>query len=576
MPINISNIKLHIENILSVLVTIRHLCQQTDALDNSECYNMLNPLTTRYHDINKQYSSISHLLNDKIKRGAWIGGMGTIFKQIFGTLDQDDAVKYDDAINTIQNNNKELASLVKQNILVTSSVISSYNYSLHKLKTNEDNLLNAIDKLSLSMKNVSVNLNKLILTSEINSILSNLETSILDLSFQLEDLINAILFCNVNTLHPSIITPRQLFHELVDSYRHLPNDMEIAVSLDLSSIYSIINMSKLICYYHNFKVVFVLQIPLVAPQEFYLYHSIPLPVPHDSDKPDSFTMIIPENKYTAITKDKLQYIRIDSLDGCKNYNIQSFICNIVNVFSVNANPSCESEILSKVITKLPVQCKTKFLNGDLDIWKPLTNNRWLFVQSLPTKLSIDCLNSELVEETIKSVGIVTLTKYCTAYCKNTKLYANNNVLNISSPLTSFSNFNLINDTCCNLNKYKETVDNNVPPINLQNTDSENFNFNYNKIMNSIINDLDKLKNEPHIIKYGAHYSIITVLIVLAIVCFIIFKLYTKLYKSGSSPTISNSPLAITSNSPIEEDEEDRHTDNTVSNTYPSAKLRTRL
>ncbi|CAH2098401.1 unnamed protein product [Euphydryas editha] len=34
---------------------------------------------------------------------------------------QDDAVKYDDAINTIQNNNKELASLVKQNILVTSS-----------------------------------------------------------------------------------------------------------------------------------------------------------------------------------------------------------------------------------------------------------------------------------------------------------------------------------------------------------------------------------------------------------------------------------------------------------------------
>ena len=477
----------------------------------------------------------------------------------------------------MQNNNKELASLIKQNILVTSSVISSYNHSLHKLKINEDSLNEAVDKLSVSMKNVTVISNKLIQISEINSILNNLESSILALSFQLEDLINACLFCSMNVLHPSIITPSQLFQELADNHRYLPNGLELGVSLDLSSMHSIMNISKLICYYLNYKVVFVLQIPLVTSQEFYLYHNIPLPVPHNVSKPDSFTLVIPGSKYTAITKDKIQYTNVDSLEVCKSVNSQNYICYVMNVLSVNANPSCESELLSKVIKNLPVQCKTEFLKGDLDIWKKLMNNKWIFVQSHSVKLSIDCINSELVEENIHGIGVLTLPKYCVAYCKNTKLYANNNFVNITAPLSSFSNFNLINDPCCNVNTFKESISN-VPHITLQDLDTKNIDVNYNEIIKSFEKNLDKIINEPHIIKYGAHYSVLTILIIITIICYIIFRLYSKLYKSNSSLSHSNSfksPESTSSKSPtvlLEVNEAERQTDKTSEIVSP-AKLR---
>lgn len=533
-PIDISHIQPHIENINSILGTIRFMCRQTN---NLECHNMLEPLTARYHDINNQFSSITHLIDNRIKR-SWFGGIGTVFKHIFGVLDENDAYKYDNAINTVQNNNQKLASLIKENILVTTSTISMYNDTIHKLKLNEDSLTEAIDKLTIKFKNLTIITNNLVTSLEINSILNSLETSILSVSFQLEDIINAILFSNSNILHPSIITPYQLYQELASNYRHIPNNLELALSLDIKSIHSILNVSTLICYYLNNKIVFVLKIPLVTSQEFYLYHNIPLPVPHYVERPDSFSVILPEKKYTAITKDKTHYANLDSLEGCKNANVFEYICKIMNIYPLSAHPSCESEILSKVLTTTPLQCKTEFLHGQLDVWKPLMNNRWIFVQSKPTKLSVDCINSEVIERNIVGTGIVTIPVHCTAYCRSTKLYTSDNVFNITSPSTSYSNFNLINDSCCNYDKFKETVDN-APPINIQNIDLENIKFKQNAFNKPLLRKLDEIINQPHIIKYGAHYSVLSIILVLIIISIIIFKLYSKLYKSERHSKILN-------------------------------------
>lgn len=530
-PLDISNFRTHIDNVNSAIGTIRFLCVQKY---NTGCHDILEPLTIRYNSVEKQFSSLSHLIENRAKRGAWFGGIGTVFKHIFGVLDEDDALRYDDAINSVQSDTRNLASLVKQNILVTTSTISAYNNSLHKLKTNEDRLNLAIDNLSTIVKNISTISNDLLSSIHFISIFNNIETALLALSFQIEDIVNSILFSNVHILHPSILTPQQLYRELADNYRHFPNNLELAVSLQLNSIHSILNVSTIVSYYLNHKIIFVLRIPLVTPVEFYLYHSIPLPVPHNLEKPDSFSLVVPSARYIAITKDKSHYASIDNLSECKNVDIQNHICKIVNVFPTSANPCCESEILSKVLTILPVQCKTEFLHGNLDIWKSLINNRWIFVQSLPTKLSIDCYNTELKEENIIGTGIVRIPTHCSAYCKSTKLYTNDNVFNISSPVISYSKFNIVNDSCCNINKFRESI-NDAPPIALQNLDLENIDFNYNTVTKSLVKNLNKIIDEPHIIKYGAHYSVLSIMIILLIIIVIIFKLYTKLYKSKGKP-----------------------------------------
>lgn len=529
--------------------------------------------------MSREFASISHLVDNRIRRNAWIGGIGTILKQIFGTLDENDGLKYDEAIISLQNNEKQLASLMKENILVTTSILTYYNDTLHKIRNNEANLSEAIDKLSLSIKNISEITNGLQILANINELLDILETSILTLSFQLEDITNAILFSSQNILHPAIITPSQLHKELADNYRHLPSDLELPVALDISSIHLILNISKLVCYYVNNKIVFVLQVPLVQTREYVLFHSIAMPTPYRPEEPSSFSLIIPSNKYIAMTKDKSFYCIFDTMGICKSVSPGNYICDIENVYSTDAKPICESELLAKVISEKPYQCETKIIVGKLEIWKPLTNNKWIFIQSEPNKISIDCLNSKLYETNILGTGIISIPKNCIGYCKSTTLIPKYIVLNITSPVNHIPDFSLINDTCCNLDKLNKIV-NSVSPINLQNIDLDDFNSENKNKINTLLNDLNSMENtlSPHIIKYGTHYSISIIVVLVFIFLFLGYLTFKKMNKSGSNlpfqikfnaKRTSPQPAPKTINITDEQDSE-------IEMTSPVAPLRTKI
>lgn len=534
---DISHFGPHIQNIENALENTKYLCNQTRIVEiDAECQNMLQPLVARFQDMSREFASISHLLDNRTKRSAWIGGMGTILKQVFGSLDENDGLRYDEAIESLQNNEKQLASLLKENILVTTSAITSFNSTLRKIKDNEANLKEAIDKLSLSVINISDITNGLKLLANINEIFDILETSILTLSFQLEDVINAILFSSKNILHPSIITPSQLHQELVDNYRYLPSDLELPTSLDINSVHLILDISKLVCYYFNYKIIFVLQVPLVNTREYILFHNIALPTPYKPEEPNSFGLILPDNRYIAMTKDKSYYSVFDNLEICKSVSPGDFICDIENVYSTDAKPTCESELLAKVINEKPIQCETKILLGTLDIWKPIINNRWIFIQSEPTKISIDCVNSKLYETNILGAGILSIPKGCIGYCKSTTLIPKfTSFINITSPINNIPDFNLINDTCCNLVKL-ENVKDDVSPVYLKNIDLDDFNSANAIKLKSLLSNLNNLEDQqfPHIIKYGTHYSISIILILVLIFISLFYYTFKKTCNSGSN------------------------------------------
>lgn len=527
IPLDISHFDPHIRNIKNALETTRYLCNQTQIIEvDSECHNRLQPLTVRHQDISNEFESISHLFDNRVKR-AWIGGIGSILKQIFGTLDENDALRYNDAIESIQSKQKQLTSLMKENILVTTSIISSYNDTLSKIKDNEANLNEAIDNLSLNIRNISEFTNGLHILYNVDQIFNNLETSILTLSFQLEDVTNAILFSRLNILHPAIITTSQLYRELANNYRHLPSDSELPVTLDINTIQYILGVSKLVCYYIDHKIVFVLQIPLVSISEYLLFHNIALPTLYSLDEPNKFSLILPSSKYIAMTKDNSHYCNLDSLTSCKEVNPGSYICDVTNVYATDAKPTCESELLTKVIKEIPKQCDTRFIFGKLDVWKPLSNNRWIFVQSEPNKISIDCVSSNLYETTVFGTGVLTVPTDCTGHYKSTTLIPKHHTVNITSPVNSIPDFNLINNSCCNIVKFNNLVEN-MSPVRLQNIDLDKLNS-INKIMlKSLLDNLEEIDTESHIVKYGTHYSILVILVLLIIVFYLLYLVYKRI------------------------------------------------
>lgn len=457
-----------------------------------------------------------------MRRSAWIGAIGTLSKTIFGTLNEDDAVKYDNAIQSLQDNEKRMVSLIKENILVTSSALSKFNDTLHTIKINEARLNEGIDNLSLKLKNISQITDDLNIKSNINSILNSLEAAVLTLSFQLEDIITAIMFSSQNILHPAVLPPTQLYKELVDNYRYLPAELKLPVALELSHMYILMNISSVLCYSLNNKIVFILRIPLVSSKTYSLYHNIALPTPHDSVKPHSFSFIIPSSKYIAITKDKLEYCNLESLNECRVISSREFICDVMTVYPTSANPSCESELLSTVVSALPVQCQTDFIYGHLDIWKPLCNNNWIYVQSQNNKLYIECPMQKSVEINIIGTGIINIPYNCYAYCKSTKLIPKLSNLKINVTITR-PDFNIINDSCCTLDKFKKEISSD-PRIKLQNIDLDIFTPETKSKLKSISAEADKIINQHQIIKYETHYSILLILITCIILLYCIIKL----------------------------------------------------
>lgn len=79
---------------------------------------------------------------------------------------------------------------------------------------------------------------------------------------------------------------------------------------------------------------------------------------------------------------------------------------------------------------LPDNCPYKCIYGDVDIWHKLNDNKWIFVQTKPTKLFIECVNN-VTNVVISGTGVLSVPLRCVAFHKNvklvTKIYPSTNV-----------------------------------------------------------------------------------------------------------------------------------------------------
>nr|CAI5865053.1 unnamed protein product [Callosobruchus analis] len=75
--------------------------------------------------------SLRTLMNNsnRVKRG-WFNLIGSTFKTIFGTLDQDDAEYYNNAINKVSSNERHLIDLLSQQTQVVKTTITNFNHTI--------------------------------------------------------------------------------------------------------------------------------------------------------------------------------------------------------------------------------------------------------------------------------------------------------------------------------------------------------------------------------------------------------------------------------------------------------------
>ncbi|XP_013196661.2 uncharacterized protein LOC106139710 [Amyelois transitella] len=515
--------------LLKIKDSITHVSNYCEKAQNIgldiNCQDVINPLQILVNSNQLKLDSLSHLVSEtdsKNRHKRAIEFIGEIMKFFFGTLDADDARKYDEAINSCQQNEHEVFSLMKDNIHVVQSTIKNFNISIKQLNDNEFRINKQLSKLEYIMQqNTKLTTNSINL-SKINSLLNIIEGSLISVSDILDTTLNSILFAKANILHPYVLTPTNLYNEL-NSNKVIKRNLEFPVSLSLENIHYIIDLSKLASYYYNNKIIFVIRIPLINSIKFNLYKILPLPTPRDNYNFKTYVLIHPSKLYLALTDDRLNYAMFDNLSECKDVNYNYMICPLPSILSTINNPTCETKLITEVTLSLPEICDFKVIYGNLNIWQKLNDGKYLYVQSKANKLTVKCTH-EIKDYTLQGTGMLSLKNDCIAYFQ-TLQFRSSHVYKTELPSQLLIDFNIIEDDCCSYNLINNTMQP-LSPLSLTNIDLESLNIAAHKL-NNIEAQIRQAEGQSHIVKYGHYYSALTYFCVTLIILYILYKIYKK-------------------------------------------------
>jgi hypothetical protein len=457
----------------------------------------------------KETTADTKRYNFRTKRGLF-NGVGTVWKSITGNLDASDGEYYNECIEKVSRDEREVEILLKNQISVTTSVIKTFNTTLQKLQIDEEIFNQDILEVQKTVFNITNHMIIYETQIKVINLCESLMESYIFLENYLNDILNAITFARVKILHSSIITPIDLISSLQEISRSLVRN-NLPLPTYSSNIAQYLEIIELDAYQSDAKVIFVLKIPLTNPETYTLYHLYPIPI---LDNRTGLHHILPTNeKYIARDDDSLLYIILRNLDNCKQLGVNTRICSDVLPYPIDSDAICEAQLL-KQLAKLPATCQTSLLLARDYHVQELDDNYWLITVSDALPVTIKCANRDIVTQIIITNSLLTLQPECNAFIGSTRVHARYPV-DKHKTITYQTHPVLIPFECCrNLPEKPHMPD--LKPLKLSKIDVEDLSIAQHNL-NQYSDELDKLINEPYIKKHMHWFTILTITLVVILV-----------------------------------------------------------
>jgi hypothetical protein len=147
----------------------------------------------------------------RIKRGIF-NFIGEISKILFGTLDNEDAVYYNEQIKQSEENSEDISKLLKQQLFVVKSSLGSINNTLTDVEYNEEEVKTGLLQLKSYLESVTAeNREKLnILTAKVTveGHIARVGEAMNMLQRNLDILLQSIVNARKGILQPQIVSPK--------------------------------------------------------------------------------------------------------------------------------------------------------------------------------------------------------------------------------------------------------------------------------------------------------------------------------------------------------------------------------
>lgn len=407
------------------LDVFREILKQTNQLCFSPalkslyaCTSSLSILKKLFPSIEEQDIAFKDLVGHRRDKRGLFDAVGKVFKIFIGTLDEEDAKYYNDAINDLILGERDLSDLMKTQIQVVQSTITNFNNSMTHLHHTEE----IFNKHLSFMYNFTSATNRTLLNQDLKQNIGDHITLLLllftELNREYSNLIQSILFAKQNTLHPSILTPTKIMTELSKTKMFLPPNTNYPLPLSVLNAYELMDLLTLSVYYTESKLIFVIEVPITENDRYTLYHLLPVPT---NTVNSTYVFIKPSYDYLALSLNKLLYTPLTTIN-CKTISNDTYICHRTKpLYNSYSHKICESELLINY-GSIPKSCDVRLSIVDNEIWYKLRErNKWLYVAPRLTHVTIDCRDNGIFDLQIKGTGFLSLKTICKAYTQSVTL-----------------------------------------------------------------------------------------------------------------------------------------------------------
>lgn len=309
-------------------------------------------------------------------------------KSITGNLDYTDALHYNQAIKSLENDEHKLVTEFNQHVSLTKEMSAQYSKMIDDIADNQGKMAALLNRINESNADKD---NDLIKYAHLAQILIILSDNVDAISQELNRLQNVLAFIKTSTMHHSILSIdeiRAILNKLTSLYSR-----EEIVDIDIREYYNIIKLGS---YYTRNNIVIVYKFPIFLPQTYDLYKLSIIPNKYHE-------VLIPSSPFLATFQKDSKNIEAE----CPKTN-KWFICEEKRSLQSHFSQDCIHELINT--QKKSSKCKPVAITLDQPAYEELDDRHYTISFPVPTKVHLSC-GQDLYKE-VQGSYLLTIPQDC--------------------------------------------------------------------------------------------------------------------------------------------------------------------
>ena len=250
--LDIDDIFLRFNDVKLIVKTLDKHCENCDYLDEIENLNF------RINQLDNLAQHLKIITHSRHRRGL-LNIIGSVSKQLFGTLDNDDLDLINKNIDTLFNDNNKLKTIVSNQTALIRKVINSDGLKqIEKLNFDITHMRQSVDK--------DRTMTKLIIKSE---------SAIHNLHFQLDELLDVIILGKQGIISPQIINQNVFIQNYAQALGH--KALNTAIEPRPENFQFILDTAELSIFTISNRLFFKISIPIILDLKWDIVQVYPIP-----------------------------------------------------------------------------------------------------------------------------------------------------------------------------------------------------------------------------------------------------------------------------------------------------------